>query len=225
MTDATPPLAWTIYGCRTTYLVLAAEIIWRRGDAIDVLVDNLAGPVASELGRVVAPEELTGNPGTRCVYVPLTTPGHRYTAAAEARARGLIRFPPLVDPTSTTGLTDEIGEGASVSPHVLLGGRVTLAPFAMAMSGSILSHHVSVGAYATIGPGCTLAGHVTVQTGAFLGAGAVCAPNVTIGSNAVVGTGAVVIRDVPDFAVVVGNPARVLRIAEHGHGGATVPVG
>lgn len=36
-------------------------------------------------------------------------------------------------------------------------------------------------------------------------------PGVTIGENAVVGAGAVVTRDVPDNAVVVGNPAKVIR--------------
>ena len=36
-------------------------------------------------------------------------------------------------------------------------------------------------------------------------------PGVTIGENAVVGAGAVVTKDVPNNAVVVGNPARVIR--------------
>lgn len=36
-------------------------------------------------------------------------------------------------------------------------------------------------------------------------------PGVTIGENAVVGAGAVVTKDVPDNAVVVGNPARVIK--------------
>ncbi len=65
---------------------------------------------------------------------------------------------------------------------------------------------------------------VTVATGAFLGAGAVLAPGVTIGANAVVGAGAVVVRDVPPGAVVVGNPAKVLRQSDVGYGGVAVPV-
>lgn len=49
---------------------------------------------------------------------------------------------------------------------------------------------------------------VTVDTGASVGAGAVCLPGVRIGTWAVVAAGAVVTRDVPDYALVMGNPAR-----------------
>lgn len=50
-----------------------------------------------------------------------------------------------------------------------------------------------------------------VKHGAAIGTGAVILPGVTIGEGAVVGAGAVVTKDVTDGAVVVGNPARVLR--------------
>jgi acetyltransferase-like isoleucine patch superfamily enzyme len=50
-----------------------------------------------------------------------------------------------------------------------------------------------------------------VKKGASIGSGATILSKVVIGQKAVVGAGSVVTRDVPDFAVVVGNPARVLR--------------
>ena len=52
---------------------------------------------------------------------------------------------------------------------------------------------------------------IVVKDGASIGAGAVILPGITIGKNATVGAGAVVTADVPDNAVVVGNPARMLR--------------
>ncbi len=52
---------------------------------------------------------------------------------------------------------------------------------------------------------------VFVDDDADLGVGAVVLPGVTIGRGAQVGAGAVVTRDVPPYAVVAGNPARVLR--------------
>lgn len=51
---------------------------------------------------------------------------------------------------------------------------------------------------------------VEIKDGAWLGANAVILSGVTIGRNAVVGANAVVTSDVPDFAVAVGVPARVL---------------
>ena len=52
---------------------------------------------------------------------------------------------------------------------------------------------------------------IVVKSGAWIGAGAIILPGVTIGKNAVVGAGSIVIRDVLEFTVVAGNPAKVLK--------------
>jgi acetyltransferase-like isoleucine patch superfamily enzyme len=49
-----------------------------------------------------------------------------------------------------------------------------------------------------------------IRRAARVGGGAVLLPGVTIGVNALVGAGSVVTRDVPDGAIVAGNPARVV---------------
>jgi UDP-2-acetamido-3-amino-2,3-dideoxy-glucuronate N-acetyltransferase len=48
-----------------------------------------------------------------------------------------------------------------------------------------------------------------LRRGCSIGAGAVILPGLTIGTRAMVGAGAVVTRDVPPYAIVVGNPARI----------------
>lgn len=53
--------------------------------------------------------------------------------------------------------------------------------------------------------------HTLVKRSASIGTGATILCGVTIGENAIVGAGSVVTRDVPDDAIVVGNPARVVR--------------
>jgi len=58
-----------------------------------------------------------------------------------------------------------------------------------------------------------------VKRGASIGSGSVILCNVTIGQNAMIGAGSVVTRDVPPGAVVVGNPARVIRYCETRHAG------
>jgi acetyltransferase-like isoleucine patch superfamily enzyme len=51
-----------------------------------------------------------------------------------------------------------------------------------------------------------------IREGASLGAGAIVLPGITVGRFAMVGAGSLLTRDVPDFALVYGSPARV-----HGH--------
>ncbi len=52
---------------------------------------------------------------------------------------------------------------------------------------------------------------IEVADGAWIGSGAILLDSVRVGRNAVVGAGAMVNSDVPDYAVAVGNPARVVR--------------
>jgi acetyltransferase-like isoleucine patch superfamily enzyme len=56
----------------------------------------------------------------------------------------------------------------------------------------------------------------TIMEGAKIGGGSVLLPGVTVGRKATVGAGSIVTKDVPDGAVVVGNPARHLARAS-GH--------
>lgn len=52
---------------------------------------------------------------------------------------------------------------------------------------------------------------IVVKRAAWSGSNTVVCPGVTIGEGAVVGTGSVITEDIPDFAVVVGNPAHVIK--------------
>jgi len=54
----------------------------------------------------------------------------------------------------------------------------------------------------------------TVNDGASIGTGSTILGGITIGKNALIGAGSVVTKDVPENAVVAGNPAKVLRFIE-----------
>lgn len=56
----------------------------------------------------------------------------------------------------------------------------------------------------------------SVEIGAYawLGAGVTVLPGVRVGRHAVVGAASVVTKDVPDYAVAVGNPARVIKMLD-----------
>ncbi|NNJ11093.1 N-acetyltransferase [Chloroflexales bacterium ZM16-3] len=92
------------------------------------------------------------------------------------------------------GLTVE--DGVFIGPHVIFTNDKL--PRAINPDGSLKSAadwHV---------------GKTLVQYGASIGAGAVIVTGITIGRWAMVGSGSVATKDVPDHALVVGNPARVI---------------
>lgn len=55
---------------------------------------------------------------------------------------------------------------------------------------------------------------VVIKKGAWIGAGATILPGVTVGRHAIVGAAAVVTKDVPDYGIAVGNPAKVVKILD-----------
>lgn len=55
---------------------------------------------------------------------------------------------------------------------------------------------------------------ILIRKGAWIGAGATIMPGVTVGKYAVIGSASVVTKDVPDYGVAVGNPARVIRMLD-----------
>lgn len=50
-----------------------------------------------------------------------------------------------------------------------------------------------------------------VKQGASIGSGATILPRITIGEHSLIGAGAVVTKDVPAYAIVLGNPAKIIR--------------
>jgi acetyltransferase-like isoleucine patch superfamily enzyme len=60
-------------------------------------------------------------------------------------------------------------------------------------------------------PDPTLDDSIILRTGCWIGACAILLPGVEVGKNSVVAAGAIVTKSVPDFAVVAGSPARILK--------------
>jgi acetyltransferase-like isoleucine patch superfamily enzyme len=97
-----------------------------------------------------------------------------------------------------------ICEGVTIEDNVFIGHNVTFVndsyPRATTASGEIQSEKD------------WKVEKTLVRKGASIGSGVTILANVVIGENALIGAGSVVTKDVPPFSVVVGNPARIVRL-------------
>jgi len=103
-----------------------------------------------------------------------------------------------------------MGESSSLGNYTSVGGsRGTL----------IIGRHVTMGPHSTYilqnhkyleeGYDGYVGGDIKIDDYAWIGHGVIVLPGVRIGCHAIIGAGAVVTKDIPDYAIAVGNPARV----------------
>lgn len=78
-------------------------------------------------------------------------------------------------------------------------------------TGASVDHDCKIDDFVHISPRATLCGNVIVGEGTQVGAASVIIPGIKIGKWCTIGAGTVIIRDVPDYAVVVGNPGKVIK--------------
>ncbi|MDF1637588.1 MAG: acyltransferase [Alcanivorax jadensis] len=118
-----------------------------------------------------------------------------------------------------------IGRDCNICAHTLIEGDVVVGDRVTVKSGVQLWDGSRIEDDVFLGPNATFTNDayprskqhdvefsgITVKKGASVGANATLLPGVTIGEGAMVGAGSVVTKDVPANAVVVGNPAIVIR--------------
>lgn len=212
-----------IFGAGSSIVVDVEETCGRSGFDVVAIVRN-HGPDchAIETGKVVElahfRERLVDYP----LIVALFAPGNRKFAVDQARGLGASRFPALIDRTAIVPRSLQAGNGVYVNCGAVIGGKTHLKDFSFVNRAASLGHHATVGEYASIGPGVVTGGFVSVGRGSVIGTGAVILPGVSIGANSVVAAGAVVTRDVPDHALVVGNPAVIRKEGINGYNDLSV---
>jgi acetyltransferase-like isoleucine patch superfamily enzyme len=115
----------------------------------------------------------------------------------------------------------KIGKNCHISPYVLIDlvypGLVTIEDNVTIGSNTLIFAHINPTANLFLKKGNypRKMEPVIIKSGAVLFPGCIITAGVTIGTNSMVGAGSVVSENIPDYCIVVGNPARVVKKIDH----------
>jgi len=119
-----------------------------------------------------------------------------------------------------------LGKSVYIDKNVVIGDECKIQNFATIYDGVVIGDYVFVGPHVCFTndsrPRARSTDWIIVPTkvceGGSIGANATIICGITIGRNAMIGAGAVVTKDVPDYGLVIGNPARLVGyVCELGH--------
>lgn len=117
----------------------------------------------------------------------------------------ILHYSALVSKTAKWGCGSVAFHGAIIQADSIVGNHVIVNTAAS------VDHECILADYVHISPKAALSGNVSVGEGTHVGTGASIIQGVKIGKWCIIGAGTVIIEDVPDYAVVVGNPGRVIK--------------
>lgn len=117
----------------------------------------------------------------------------------------------VIDPQAQLPRGTNLGTGVAIGPYAVLQPGTSIGDHVAVRSGAVVGHNSELADFVFVGVNSVVCGYSRLGTGAYIAPNATTKEGIRVGRFAVVGLGAVVLDDVPDYAVVAGNPARVLR--------------
>lgn len=120
-------------------------------------------------------------------------------------------FTNAIHSTALISRFSRFGVGNMILHRAIVQAQSSIGNHVIVNTGAQVDHDCVIGDFVHLGPGVILCGTVEIGEGAFIGAGSVVLPGKKIGAWATVGAGSVVTKDIPDFAIAMGNPARVIK--------------
>jgi len=118
------------------------------------------------------------------------------------------RFATIIHPSAVISEFSEIGNGVCIQPFVSVGPNTKIGNHVQIFAQSLIGHGAVLDDYSYVANNACIGADVHLKEGAYLGTNATTLEFITLGKWSVTGMGAVVLKDVDDYAKVVGNPAR-----------------
>jgi acetyltransferase EpsM len=124
------------------------------------------------------------------------------------------RLATFVHPLTYVAPNVHLGPGTVVMPNVSISSATSFAKGCLIMVGATIAHDTKVGKYCHFAAQCCVGSYLKISDGVHIGLNATIRENLFIGKNAALGMGSVLTKDIGDYEIWVGNPAKFLRKAE-----------
>ena len=181
------------------------EIIEAQGDAVGVLYDD-APRFDSIHGHRVECASLAQPVGPLIISI-----GSNAARCKVAERLAQVEFATAIHPSAIVSPLAMVGSGSVVMQGAIIQADTVIGRHCIINSGASVDHECAIADFVHISPPATLCGNVSVGVGSWIGAGATIIPGITIGRNCIIGAGAAVIRNIPDGAIAVGSPAKIIK--------------
>ena len=116
-----------------------------------------------------------------------------------------------IHPNTSVSPRSIIGNGSVLMAGVSINTGVKIGAHSIINTNASIDHDCFIEDYVHISPNAALAGNVNIGEGTHIGIGACIIQGIKIGKWATIGAGSVIINDIPDNAVVVGNPGKLIK--------------
>ncbi len=120
-------------------------------------------------------------------------------------------FTKAIHPSAVISANSNIGDGTVVMARVAINPDVVIGKHCIINTNATVEHDALIADFVHICPAASLAGNVSVGEGTQVGIGAAVIQGISIGKWVTIGAGTVIVNDIPDYAVVVGNPGKIIK--------------
>jgi len=122
-----------------------------------------------------------------------------------------FNFISTVHPTVLLGKDVHIGNGSTILPGVIINTNSRVEDFCILNTNSVLEHDGLMEAYSSLAPGVYTGGNFHLGKFSAIGLRTNVIDNITVKEHTIVGAASLVLKDIPEYVVAYGSPAKVIR--------------
>ena len=127
-----------------------------------------------------------------------------------------FRFVNAIHPSCITGKGIKMGVGNIIMPGVIINPYASLGDHCIINTNTSLEHFCVMKNFSSLSAGVTTGGYVEIEEYTAIALGVTLFDRIKIGKHTVIGSGALVTKDIEDYVLAYGMPARVVRKRQPG---------